>query len=128
MIYGLFKEVKLTFQDLFDDWFGLRHIYKEIVEGYRNLSYFLPLIWDDKDYDWTYILILLVAKLRKQAAFTAEHGCHARSKQDARLMIYVANIFDRVAKDEYHDSGAQVEFDLRRAFGLLEKNIRNWWD
>lgn len=75
-VYDAFRDrqpynPKLTWKDKIEVFFGhhwsnVRIFYFSIINGIKNILYYLPVIWKDRDWDYEFTLDLLKAKLIKQ--------------------------------------------------------------
>lgn len=100
-------------------WIWIRHdaknLHKEIIQGIKNLIYWLPIIWRDRDWDNTYIYKILNAKIEKQAKYINKHGHHLNAKRDAEVMMICGKLMKRVSEEYYLDEmndyhQTQIEF------------------
>lgn len=77
---------------------------KNIKNGIKNLITWFPIIWQDQQWDWTYIPILLRKKLIMMEHFFRNHGYHLHANKDADKMKKCILLIDRILKDEYHET------------------------
>lgn len=128
-----------------------------IYYGILNLYIYLPLIWKDRDWDWSYLAEMMEFKLRKMADHTDNHSYHLRSEIDAKQMKTCALLLNRVKREHYHDyikddwcppigpwrhrygserfdmkehkcyDDYMIKQDLDLCMKIVGKYIRNWW-
>jgi hypothetical protein len=117
----------------------LRHFFKRI----SNLIRWAPIIWNDQDWDYSYIYNILKHKLIFMSEHMYNNGYHALSKQDADRMMLCVRLIDKIQDEEYMDKlinndNITLE-DIQKAgdkhnkakkllFKILEQNIERWWD
>ena len=63
-----------------------RYYYKYLKQGIKNLIYWFPIIWRDRDWDSSYIFDIMKHKLSGQANYIGARDRHTGSQQDARRM------------------------------------------
>ena len=76
--------------------------YKNLKQGIKNLWYWLPVIWKDRNYDQHYIYEVLKHKLKAQAKYIADNDRHTRAQQDARRMMICTKLI-QLCQDETYD-------------------------
>ncbi len=77
---------------------------KNFIGSIKNLITWFPIIWQDQQWDWTYIIILLRKKLIRMEHFFRKHGYHLHANKDADKMKKCILLIDRILKDEYHET------------------------
>lgn len=84
-------------------WFryDAKYLHKEIYRGIRNLIYWFPIIWRDRDWDQRYIYGILEAKIEKQARYIDKHGHHLNAKRDAEVMMTSVRLMKKVSEEYY---------------------------
>ena len=87
-----------------------KYYHKDIYRGIKNIFYWLPTIWEDKDYDQHYIYEVLRVKLEKQAKYILEKDRHVDSARQAEIMLLCARLCRIQQEDlygleyaDYHD-------------------------
>jgi len=126
-------------------WFlwDVKHIHKTIWKGIKNLWVWFPVIWEDRDWDYYYILQVLKFKLEKQAKHLIEYGRHENAGRDVELMMTCVRLINKIQNEdyyeEYYDSKpmtnemmlecqAQHNKAKRLLFHILNERIDSWWD
>jgi len=116
---------------------------RSIYYGIQNVVRWIPVIWDDQDWDWIFLARILEYKLRRMSYHELTYGHHTTSKRDAKQQLICANLLARLVKDDYYEN-AELRFgnstiaykhgdstarnDQRYLGLLLGKYLRNWWD
>ena len=116
---------------------------RRIIRRIKNLFRWLPIIWQDEQWDYYHILEILKYKL----IFTAEHarkyGYHINSDYDADRMMLCVRLIEKIQNEAYmeelinDDELTQEKIDTvtnkhnkakHLLFKILEQNIEQWWD
>lgn len=82
-------------------WEDLRYLPKQIKEFLRRLWLFLPVIWRDRDYDYSSIYSLLKVKLEQMAKHMREHDMHVCSQRRVKQMEFAVFLIDKISDDYY---------------------------
>ena len=77
------------------------HIHYNIIEGVKNVWYWLPVIWKDRNWDPGYIFTILKHKLEAQANCIGTREIHTRAKRDAEIMMTCTRLIDKVTDEFY---------------------------
>jgi len=85
------------------------NMHRNFARGVKNLIYWFPIIWKDRNWDSHYIFEILKHKLTAQANYIAEQDRHTRAQKDARdmrlcvkLMQLIDDEFYEVEYSDYH--------------------------
>jgi hypothetical protein len=119
----------------------------DIRLGLRNLWRWFPVVWQDRNDDYTYIVQVLEFKLRQVEDLERRHGRHTTSQRDAGRIHICAALCRRLAEDEYlmnafgnpytrdrydkghtHHSDMMAEQDIEYLGLMLRKHLRGWWN
>lgn len=116
---------------------------KRIIRRTKNLLRWLPVIWQDENWDHYYIFEILKHKLTVMSEHIRKNGNHVSAEYDANRMMLCVRLIEKVQNEEYMDGlivdehltkekvlAAQNKHDKakRILFKLLEQNIEQWWD
>ena len=111
-----------------------RHIPRNIKEGIKNIFYWLPVIWKDRNWDHTFIYEVLKHKLKAQANYIGTKDRHTRAQQDARRMLICAKLLQKMQDDTYateYLNYAEDEFwfeDVKDKPGYSTIESKNIWE
>lgn len=83
--------------------FDCQYMFRNFKIGVKNLYYWLPVIWKDRNWDHRYILEILKHKLESQSKYIGDRDIHTRAKRDAEVMMTCVRLIDKV-KEEYYRS------------------------
>lgn len=79
------------------DWFKY-----DLPQGFINLKIWFPIIWKDRNWDYSFIYILLRHKLHLTEHLIRNHGHHLYKDKDADNIKLCVNLLDRLIEDDYH--------------------------
>jgi len=88
-------------------------ILRNIKQGIKNVWKWLPIVWDDKQWDHVYLYIILRHKLSIMERYFRENGHLVRSEEDAKKMKLCILLLDRLIKDDY-------------SFNAFKKHDKKW--
>lgn len=94
----LFNKIDDSFKRFFE-WLGW--IIRNITRSIKNVIRWLPIIWKDRDWDYSFIFTILQTKLKHQSEYIDRMGNHESAKRDAEVMMLCIKLIDKV-KDEYY--------------------------
>ena len=75
--------------------------YRNLKQGIKNLWYWLPVIWKDRNWDHHYIYEVLKHKLKAQANYISSKDRHTRAQQDARNMRICVKLIELCQEETY---------------------------
>lgn len=139
-------------------WLYWRYFPMDVLRFVTRVWDYLPLLWEDRDWDYVYLLRLLAFKLRRMRPLVENGpGAHAKDRalEMARAEILLRNVVDEDPDDEWsfhynqHHIGkawnqdctnleeckrslAQTQIRDRRNWKQLwrhfDKHMQGWWD
>ena len=78
-----------------------RYMHLEFKQGIKNIIYWLPIIWKDRNWDSHYIFEIMMHKLKAQSKYIGERDIHTRSKRDSEVMMTCVRLMKKV-QDEWY--------------------------
>ena len=78
-----------------------RYYHKYFKQGVKNLWYWFPIIWKDRDWDGHYIFEILQHKLEAQANYIGRRDLHTRAQLDAKRMRLCISLIKKVQEEDY---------------------------
>jgi hypothetical protein len=78
-----------------------KYYHKYFKTGVKNLWYWFPIIWKDRDWDSHYIFEIMKHKLSAQANYIGTNDRHTRAQQDARRMRLCVKLMSKVQEEDY---------------------------
>ncbi len=115
---------------------------------FKKLWYWLPVIWNDYDFDYAYFWIIMQHKLKSMRNFfNSDYAFGANSKKDAEKMDLCIKVLDRIINEDYlenahmwHDkkwggvekwcnvADRQEQQDIEFLLTKIKKHVKGWWD
>lgn len=74
---------------------------RNIIIGIKNLYYWFPIIWNDRNWDQYYLYVILKHKLKKMEKYQRVHGITSNNEKTAKKIKLCVNLLDRIIKDDY---------------------------
>jgi hypothetical protein len=78
-----------------------RYYHKYFKQGVKNIWYWFPVIWKDRDWDGHYIFEILQHKLTAQAKYIGARDFHTRAQLDAKRMRICVNLIKKIQEEDY---------------------------
>jgi len=91
----LFNSISLKWK------FKWRYLWRDFKIGVKNIIYWLPIIWKDRNWDHRYIYTMLQHKLKAQSKYIGDRGIHVSSERDAEIMMTCVRLIDKVSEEFY---------------------------
>jgi hypothetical protein len=82
-----------------------KYYHKYFISGVKNIIYWFPIIWKDRNWDGHYIFDILQHKLKAQAKYIATNDRHTRAQLDAKRMRLCVKLIKKIQEDDY-----QIEY------------------
>jgi len=76
-------------------------MFKNIKYGIKNLIKWLFIIWNDRDWDYYYLYMLLHFKLKNMQKFQRKYGHSLNSEEIAESMTIYIDALGRLIEDDY---------------------------
>ena len=78
-----------------------RYYHKYFKQGVKNLWYWFPIIWKDKNWDQDYIYEVLKHKLKAQAKYISDRDRHTRAQLDTKRIIICTKLIQSCQDETY---------------------------
>ena len=78
-----------------------KYYHKYFKQGVKNIIYWFPIIWKDRDWDGHYIFEILQHKLKAQAKYIGARDFHTRAQLDAKRMRICVNLIKKIQEEDY---------------------------
>ena len=78
-----------------------RFYHKYFKQGVKNIIYWFPIIWKDRNWDSGYIFDILKHKLKAQAKYIGDRDWYTRAQLDAKRMRLCVSLIEKVQDDFY---------------------------
>ena len=104
-----------------------RYLGNEFIRGIKNLWYWLPIIWKDRNWDHQYIFDILSHKLKAQSEYIGGRDIHINAKRDAEVMMICVRLIEKV-KDEYYGMEYMDYHKTKHWFEPADKPGYSTWE
>ncbi len=104
IVFEEYKENKKYFgrkKALYHVCWDLARPFRRVKDFAQKLFIYLPLLWNDRDWDHSYLLRLMEVKLSLMAEHFKEHDMHVGSQKYARQMRVASALCKRIREDDY---------------------------
>jgi hypothetical protein len=91
---------KLRFIPLWWDHEG-KYYPKMFKTGVKNIIYWFPIIWKDRNWDSHYIFEIMMHKLKAQSKYIGARDIHTRAQRDAEIMMTCVRLMKQIDNDFY---------------------------
>lgn len=92
---NIFRRIRLWWK------FEGTYWYRNLKQGIKNLWYWFPIIWKDRNWDDHYIFEVLKHKLKAQAKYIGDRDFHTRAQLDAKRMRLCVKLIQLVQDETY---------------------------
>ena len=80
---------------------SIRWFPHDVWQFFRKIIYWAPVIWKDRDYDYTYIYDILIHKLLCVANNLEKKGYHVNSKVNAKQIRYAVLLMNKIKQNDF---------------------------
>lgn len=128
-----FRELAWTIRhprrdDMFEMAYATKIYARDLVRPFKEPFWFAAkvwaykdLLWNDRDWDFSYLLAFMERKLRRMADEARDHGYHTSSDRNARRMLIASELCRRIREDDYESAGMA---QLTELFGEIQMSAR----
>ena len=100
----LVKHVASEFADrMWLFWHDIKHIPRNIKDGITNMWKWRHIIWNDRDWDYTFTYDVLEFKLRKQMRYMKARNHYTSTQRSVEKMELACELINRVRNEYYID-------------------------
>jgi len=82
---------------------AIDRFFRRTVNSIKNLIYWFPVIWSDRQWDFVYFLEIIKFKLKQMVKFYETEAHQIKAEKHVDKMNLCINIIDRIIKDDYHE-------------------------
>lgn len=79
----------------------MKDFYFNFVTGVKNLWFWVPVIWRDRDWDYAFLLKIMEAKMRRMSVCIEHNDITVNSQKAAQQLRVSAALCRRIHNDEY---------------------------
>jgi hypothetical protein len=86
-------------------WFkwDAKHFHRYVIEGFKNIWRWLPIVWKDRDWDSDYIFNPLKFKIQNTADYIEKNKRFVGWEDEVRYMRICVKLIDRIQNQYYVD-------------------------
>lgn len=97
------KQDKMSFwEKLIIMWkYKIKYYPHRFVRGIKNLVRWFPVIWNDRDYDAHYLMVLMKFKIQNMSKAQESVNSHVSTKRNVEIMNTVVRLIDKVVDETY---------------------------
>lgn len=124
----------------------IRSFFINVKYGLINLWNWRSIIWNDRDWDYYYLLVLLEYKLNNMSELFKNYGNAVDSKVLAKKLKICSELVKRIKDDNYSERKRakelekvyykysyewvdhQKKYEIELLFRILQKNLLKFWD
>ena len=104
-----------------------------IKTGIRNVIRWIPVIWEDEDFDWAYLARVMEFKMRNMSNYLKNYGHHVNSDKDAKNLLICTNLLRRLIEDDPSGVSFQTHENRMNEYQetlgkMIGKHLMTWWD
>ena len=119
---------KKMWRNLSLNWeFEYQYLWRDFKIGVKNIIYWLPIIWKDRNWDHRYIYTILQHKLKAQSKYIGDRGNHISAERDAEIMMSCVRLIDKVGEEFYSSEYSDYHKD-KHWFTPAEKEGYAEWN
>jgi len=113
--------------------------------GIKNLLIWIEIMWNDRDWDWYFLMVILKKKLSLMESYHEKADTFVGTERETRRMKTCKNLIGRIIKDNYASSKQYkvlLSVNREKAFKWLDdheaqdtellfnqlKHFKKWWD
>ena len=104
-----------------------RYLYKNIKRGIKNIWYWFPIIWEDRNWDSLFIFTILSHKLKTQSEYIGGGDIHQNTKRDAEVMMVCVRLIEKV-QDEWYSMEYMDYHKTKHWFEPVDKEGYSTWE
>jgi hypothetical protein len=104
-----------------------KYYHKYIKQGVKNLIYWFPIIWKDRNWDSHYIFEIMRHKLSAQADYIGGRDLHTRAQLDAKRMRLCVKLM-KLVQDEFYSSEYSDYHKTKHWFEPIPETTLSSWE
>lgn len=116
----------MSTRNFIDFYYYIRSIPKRL----KRLFGYLPIIWNNEDWEDTYVFELLQYKLKRMRLMFIKNNFNSDewNEENIPLIKECEDILNELANSTKMYDNPYREEKLDRLFYILKNNLQNWWD
>lgn len=102
-----------------------QYIVSNLIKGVKNLIKWFPIIWKDRDYDYSYTFAILKAKLNNQADYLEKNNHFINSLRQAQIIKTCIRLIDKINEDFYKIEYSDYHVSSHEWLDCIEEDFVN---
>lgn len=98
-----------------------------IKRGIKNIWYWLPIVWKDRNWDSHYIFEIMKHKIKAQSEYIGSRDIHTRAKRDSEVMMTCVRLMEKV-QDDFYSSEYSDYHKTKHWFEPADKEGYSTWE
>ena len=107
---------------------NIKYFINDIFYGIKNIITYAPLIYRDRDWDFSYIDIMLRFKLKRMSELLRINDRHTTTQQYVKQINFCIKLLDRLIADDYIHPDFEKTFNERSTSDILTGKNKNFTD
>lgn len=109
-------------------------MFYSLKRGIKNCIKWIPVIWNDEDFDWEYLAKIMEFKMSNMSYFMKNYGCAIDSEKAAIELLECTELLKRLRLDNniellcYRTHLDRMKGWNERLGYIIGKKLRCWWD
>jgi hypothetical protein len=124
--------MKCTTECIFDTYYRVEYRVFNISRFFKRLLVWIPILWNDHDWDYTYLFIMMEKKLSLMREYHETKGLSMDRQKIAKQIKTCEVLLKRIIADEYPFSNTKphssIDSDCKYLGMYMFKHVRGWWD
>ena len=100
--------------------------FRKFWQGIKNILAWFPVIYNDRQWDWSFFLLVLQKKLELMQDYYKNHACYVGAEAEAENIDQALALVRNILRAD--DCGKAKQEDLDELCLLLSKHLYYWWD
>jgi hypothetical protein len=105
-----------------------KYYHKMFRTSIKNLIYWFPVIWKDRNWDSHYIFEIMIHKLKAQSKYIGGRDNHIRAKRDAEIMTTCVRLMKTIQDEKYSSEYSDYHKTKRWFEDLEDKPGYYYWE
>ena len=102
-------------------------LHTNIKRGIKNIWYWLPIVWKDRNWDSHYIFEIMKHKIKAQSKYIGSRDIHTRAKRDSEVMMTCVRLMEKV-QDGFYSSEYSDYHKTKSWFEPADKEGYHTWE
>lgn len=90
--------------------------------GIKNIITYIPLIWNDRDWDYSYLDMMIKFKLKRMSKLLTKNNRHTCTEQNVKQINFCIKLLDRLEANDYTHPDYEKVLEERIVVGVFDIN------